>query len=262
MKQLKIGKLAFSIIGIFLGILIGVFVGNTRDGASKASIPENSPNSQIVKNHGLEPSISPNRKKPRQADQANEKPWEKNPIQNLVEIRKKERPRFQLMDDEGFVTSQAIEAHGLNDIQVAELKAATVAMRTSIREQLMKNIVKDDERSKPGSAAYRIKPFSDEGNRIIGRFLEDVSRSVGESAAWDLAKAIPVERSAGGFGLYEVILSVNEPAAEQVMGMSDSDVKKLNSVVCEYRDAETGKKVSGSVSSLSSFNGHFFDLFE
>jgi hypothetical protein len=202
------------------------------------------------------------RKKARTADQANEKQWEKNPIQKLVEIRTKERPRFRLMDDEGFVTSQAIETHGLNDIQTSELKSATAVMRSAIREQLVKNIVKDEERSKPGSAAYRIKPFSEESNKIIAKFVEDVSKSVGDSIAWDLAKAIPVEQNAGGYGLYEVILSVNEPAAEQVVGMNENDVKKLNSIVYEYRDAETGKEVREGVSSMSAFNAKFFDLFE
>jgi hypothetical protein len=262
MSGKRIGNSVLGIIGLVLLALVWKIVDERPRGSGSSSEPKKVVAPPPKGNQDSPASSATIRKKPRPVDQAVEESWENQPIQKLVAIRKKERPKFRLMDSEGYVTSQAIEAHGLNDIQASELKSATAAMRAAIREQLLKNIVKDEERSKPGSVAYRIKPFVEESNKIISRFMSDVSKSVGESAAWNLTNAIPVEQDAGGYGLYEVILSVNEPPAEQVVGMSDSDVRILHSVSYQYRDAETGREVSGGVASMSAFNAQFYDLFE
>jgi hypothetical protein len=262
MSGKRIRNSVLGIIGLVLLAFLWKIVDERPRGSGGSSEPKNVVAPPPKGNLDTPATSGMNRKKPRLVDQTVEESWENNPIQKLVAIRKKERPKFRLMDSEGYVTSQAIDAHGLNDIQANELKSATAAMRSAIREQLLKNIVKDEERSKPGSVAYRIKPFSEESNKIISRFIGDVSKSVGESAAWNLTNAIPVEQDAGGYGLYEVILSVHEPAAEQVVGMSEGDVKKLHSVRYQYRDAETGKEVMEGVSSMSAFNSRFYDLFE
>lgn len=177
---------------------------------------------------------------------------------SLVKLRSdlKQRPKFQLMDDEGRLTSQASASQNLTEDEVKLIQNHCDDFQVAMRELVKKNLIRveDLERGQVVEA-YRLKPFAPDGEGVMSRFIDNLSREIGSERAWELVKSVPVERLAGQFGTYEVLLKVVQPPDDIMNSKSidSSGLAKLYVMQTETRDAESGallEKHSGYIRDL------------
>jgi hypothetical protein len=176
----------------------------------------------------------------------------------LVKLRSdlKQRPNFQLMDDEGRLTSQAEASQDLTEDEVKLIQNHCDDFQVAMRELVKKNLIRvEDLETGQVVEAYRLKPFAPEGEGVMSRFIDNLSREIGSERAWELVKSVPVERLAGQFGTYEVLLKVVQPPDDIMNSKSidSSGLAKLYVMQTETRDAESGallEKHSGYIGDL------------
>jgi len=206
-------------------------------------------------------SHSPRSSKPRPKTAA--RPVDLNALATIRELRVsvKGLPPFSLVDDAGKITSLAAETLNLPADEVAAVQRNYDDLQNSMRELIASRLVELPEQEQDGVKAYKIPPFPEEGAQAFGDFLNQLTDSVGEKCAWELAKGLPVESVAGGFGKKEVTVKISQPSTDFVQGKSPQEAAAWRSMSCDYRDPETGKYLGSHQSLMLKGDTQFFGVF-
>jgi hypothetical protein len=183
----------------------------------------------------------------------------------LVKLRSdlKQRPKFQLMDDEGRVTSQASASLNLTENEVKLIQNHCDDFQVAMRELVKKNLIRVEDLEKGKVVeVYRLKPFAPDGEGVMSRFIDNLSREIGSERAWELVKSVPVERLAGQFGTYEVLLKVVQPPDDIMNSRSidSSGLAKLYVMQTETRDAESGALLEKHSGYIRDLDRNFFNV--
>jgi hypothetical protein len=183
----------------------------------------------------------------------------------LVKLRSdlKQRPKFQLMDDDGRLTSQAAASQNMTEDEVKLIQNHCDDFQVAMRELVKKNLIRvEDLEIGQVVEAYRLKPFAPEGEGAMSRFIDNLSRVIDSERAWELVKSVPVERLAGQFGTYEVLLKVVKPP-DDIMNSKSIDsagLAKLYVMQTETRDAESGALLEKNSGYIGILDRNFFNV--
>lgn len=202
-----------------------------------------------------------------QADENNRKIFslEKLPkshfIENVIESRKTSefRPPFDLLLPDGNINPTAATALRLTDTESEFTKKLTAELLQRISDLVQQSTSEISGSSIPYEQVYRIIPFSDESELEFERYLHTMAKTLGDDRAWLLARALPVEQIAAGFGTNEVIYRIRPSDTINLELLTPEQVKATNMVEIEYRDPLSGLRTGSSFSDYEIANSTFLN---
>ena len=179
-------------------------------------------------------------KRPRDQSPASLRVNEIAGAQTLDRVRKARatalRPKYRLLDDDGYVSSAIINKLDLSEEEVRLIHQATADLYKQAAVAVVKSMKEDPARSDPGAGvrAFMVVPF--DFNVPFDRYAELLVARIGREKAGEVLISIPVEFSFADFGRNE--------AQFKVHGEIDPDAPEAGrQVQITGVDPESGKQV-------------------
>jgi hypothetical protein len=165
-------------------------------------------------------------------------------------------PYFNLIDDEGTITRQALEETGVPVEKIGDIQKLVDDLDTKAKKGLKDRIYKDEARSdsENGVTVYRIPADRAAGDQMLYDFEQGLAKIAGRSAAEILTKALHPIGKLGWYGKLDIKITVTRNMA--------SDGKSGTMVSWRCNDPASGQEVNGGQGTPEVFEKHFGRLFE
>jgi hypothetical protein len=161
----------------------------------------------------------------------------------------KPRPTYRMLGSDGKLTSQALEAAGVNSTEAVAVQAIIDATWQQMSELIRANAEPDPFRAVGIVTAYRIKPFPDAGRQARVDLRDAISGLIGQERTDQLLNSFAWTNYFAAFGRDEVYV--------QFFDLGGDDDEATIRAEWEHRDPATGEIIVSTEAAYDDFTRQF-----